>query len=259
MRSTLPRTIALATLVAAAGQAGATITLFGHDDFRGPRVTLTQAAHVFREFDFNDRASSVVVEGESWEVCQDIDFRSRCAVLVPGSYPNLGAVGLGDLLSSARPMRRQPPPPPPPPPVAAPQDGDVVFFEYPGFQGRGVGLSSEIDDMHEVGFNDRASSMIVFEGRWEVCEHADFGGRCMILRPGRYPDLGAMGMNGRIATPRRRCRSTTGAAVRRSTSRRCRSSPCTSSTPRRRGSSSAGWSSRPRPRTHVRAARWWAA
>ncbi len=200
MKTILPRALALAAVVAA-GHASAAITLFGHDNFHGARVTLTQPAPDFRDFNFNDRASSVIVEGEPWEVCQDVGFRKRCAVLVPGSYPNLGAVGLGDLLSSARPMRRDPPPPPP---MAPPQpSGDIVFYEHPGFHGRELDVSGEIDNFNQVGFNDRASSVMVLEGRWEVCEHADFGGRCMILRPGRYPDLGAMGMNDMISSVRR--------------------------------------------------------
>ena len=198
MTSILPRALALAAAVAAAGHASAAITLFGHDGFHGPRVTLTQPAPDFRDFNFNDRASSVIVDGEPWEVCQDVGFRNRCAVLRPGSYPNLAAVGLGDRLSSARPMRRDPPPPAP-----APQNGDIVFFEHPGFQGRDLGTSGEIDNLTRYGFSDRASSVIVFEGRWEVCEHADFGGRCTILRPGRYPDLRAMGMDDRLSSVRR--------------------------------------------------------
>ena len=201
MTSILPRALALAAVVAA-GHASAAITLYGHDDFHGARVTLTQPAPDFRDFNFNDRASSVVVEGEPWEVCQDVGFRNRCAVLRPGSYPNLAAVGLGDQLSSARPMRREPPPPPPPA-APPPQNGDIVFIEHPGFHGRDLAVNGEIDNFTQFGFNDRASSVIVFDHRWEVCEHADFGGRCMILRPGRYPDLRATGLNDRISSVRR--------------------------------------------------------
>ena len=197
--SILPRALALAAVVVA-GHASAAITLFGHDGFHGARVTLTQPAPDFRDFNFNDRASSVIVEGEPWEVCQDVGFRNRCAILVPGSYPNLAAVGLGDQLSSARPARRELPPPPP---VAPPQNGDIVFFEHPGFHGRDLGTDGEIVNLMRYGFNDRASSVIVLEGRWEVCEDAGFGGRCMILRPGRYPDLRAMGLNDRISSVRR--------------------------------------------------------
>jgi uncharacterized protein YcfJ len=203
MKHILPRALALAAIVAA-GHASAAITLFSHDGFHGKRVTLVQPAPDFRDFNFNDRASSIVVEGEPWEVCQDVGFRNRCAILVPGEYPNLAAVGLGDTLSSARPAHREPPPPPPPPVLPPPQaTGDVVFFEHPGFRGRSLGTSSEIDNLVQYGFNDRASSVVVFEHRWEICEHSEFGGRCMILRPGRYPDLRSMGMNDMITSVRR--------------------------------------------------------
>lgn len=196
--SIVPRALALAAIVAA-GHASAAITLFSHDGFHGRRVTLTQPAPDFRDFDFNDRASSVVVDDEPWEVCQDVGFRNRCAILVPGNYPDLAAVGLGDRLSSARPARREPPPPP----VVVAPTGDIVFYEHPGFHGRGLGTSGAIDNLMRYGFNDRASSVVVFEHRWEVCEDRDFGGLCMILRPGRYPDLRAMGLNDRITSVRR--------------------------------------------------------
>jgi uncharacterized protein YcfJ len=39
-------------------------------------------------------------------------------------------------------------------------------------------------------------------GRWEVCEDARFGGRCVVLRPGQYPSLSAMGLNDRVSSAR---------------------------------------------------------
>ena len=87
MKSILPRALALAAVVAA-GHAGAAITLFSHEGFHGKRVTLVQPAPDFRDFNFNDRASSIIVENEPWEVCQDVGFRNRCAILVPGEYPD---------------------------------------------------------------------------------------------------------------------------------------------------------------------------
>ena len=120
MTSILPRALALAAVVAA-GHASAAITLFGHDNFHGPRVTLTQPAPDFREFNFNDRASSVIVEGEPWEVCEHADFGGRCMILRPGRYPDLRATGLNDRISSVRRIQhdarveddRYAPPPPP--------------------------------------------------------------------------------------------------------------------------------------------------
>jgi uncharacterized protein YcfJ len=42
----------------------------------------------------------------------------------------------------------------------------------------------------------------VVNGRWEACEHAQFGGQCIVLRPGRYRSLNAMGMNDRVSSVR---------------------------------------------------------
>jgi uncharacterized protein YcfJ len=38
--------------------------------------------------------------------------------------------------------------------------------------------------------------------RWEVCEDVRYSGRCVILRPGQYGSLAAMGLNDRISSVR---------------------------------------------------------
>lgn len=189
-----------AAAVLAAGHANATLTLYGRGDFRGASVSLVNEAPDFRPFGFRDRASSLVIEGESWEVCRDTDFRGRCVVLPPGRYRNLASMHVNDRLKSARPVRPAPPPPPPPPP---PVQGEIAFYGAPGFQGPGVTLARDVEDFRQVGFDDRASSVIVFEHRWEACDHPGFTGRCVVLQPGRYPDLRAMGLDDRISSVRR--------------------------------------------------------
>lgn len=79
---------------------------------------------------------------------------------------------------------------------------EVVFYEHDGFQGRSFSANQRINNFERSGFNDRASSAVVMRGRWEVCEHAQFGGQCIVLRPGRYPSLGSMGMNDRVSSVR---------------------------------------------------------
>jgi len=39
-------------------------------------------------------------------------------------------------------------------------------------------------------------------GTWEVCDDANFNGRCVQLNPGEYPTLGTMGLNDRVASVR---------------------------------------------------------
>ena len=115
----------LAAAAAALGlstQAGAQIVFYEHDDFHGRNFTAEGTVGNFDRYGFNDRASSVVVLRDRWEVCSEAGFRGNCVVLRPGRYPSMNAFGLNDRISSVRPIeraamveeRRYAPPPPMP-------------------------------------------------------------------------------------------------------------------------------------------------
>ena len=87
---------------------------------------------------------------------------------------------------------------------AAHASAQITFYEGEGLprphlrsQRRSARTSSS------TGFNDRASSVVVDRGRWEVCEDARFQGRCVVLRRGSYDSLRGMGMENRISSVRR--------------------------------------------------------
>ncbi|RRN65269.1 beta/gamma crystallin family protein [Caulobacter sp. 602-1] len=63
-----------------------------------------------------------------------------------------------------------------------PRDG-VVLFEDPNYQGRAFEVNGDMPDLGAVKFNDRASSIQIgrASGRWEICEHANYQGRCSRL------------------------------------------------------------------------------
>src|SRR5258706_10495204 len=71
----------------------------------------------------------------------------------------------------------------------------VTLYEDEGFAGRSFTTAQPVGNLERFGFNDRAASAVVRGDRWEVCDDTRFGGRCMVLRPGRYPSLAAMGLN----------------------------------------------------------------
>ncbi len=103
-----------------AGAALAQLTVYEWDGFRGRSFTANQTTPSLAQYGFNDRASSAIVERGSWEVCEHPGFAGRCAVLSPGQYPSLAAMGLNDRISSVRRAPRHsaayvPPPPPPAP------------------------------------------------------------------------------------------------------------------------------------------------
>ena len=72
---------------------------------------------------------------------------------------------------------------------AAHASAQVTFYEGEGFRGRTFAANGEVKNFQQTGFNDRASSVVVERGRWEVCEDARFQGRCVVLRRGSYDSL----------------------------------------------------------------------
>ncbi len=200
MKSSVKTLLTLAA-VAMAAQTSAQIVFYEQDNFQGRSFTTEQRINNLDRFGFNDRASSAEVIGNRWEVCDDVRFRGNCVVLRPGKYPSLAAMGLNDGLSSVRAInrnarideRRYAP---------LPSTAQVTFYQQENFGGPSFTTEQGVTNFQSQNFNDRASSVLVTGGQWEVCENARFGGRCAILREGRYPSLAATGLNDRISSAR---------------------------------------------------------
>lgn len=86
--------------------------------------------------------------------------------------------------------------------TAAPAVAQVTFYEGEGFRGRAFTTGKTVPNLQRHGFNDRASSVVVDRGQWEVCENANFSGRCALLRRGAYDSLRRMGLNDRVSSVR---------------------------------------------------------
>ncbi len=120
-----------------ATQAGAQITFYDGDGYRGRAFTVDRTIENFAPLGFNDRAKSAVVTAGRWEVCEDAYFRGRCTVLRPGNYWTLGSIGFDRLISSVRPVggavhvAEVPPPPAPEPDYAYRQRPNEQLFQAP--------------------------------------------------------------------------------------------------------------------------------
>jgi uncharacterized protein YcfJ len=79
----------------------------------------------------------------------------------------------------------------------------VTLYQQQNFHGRAFNTNGPVSDLGRLGFNDRASSVIVERGQWQVCEDIGFRGYCIVLRPGQYSSLAAMGLNNRVSSLRR--------------------------------------------------------
>lgn len=87
--------------------------------------------------------------------------------------------------------------------LAGPALAEITFYEGDEFRGRAFTADRQEEDFRRGGFNDRASSVIVDSGRWEVCEDAGYRGKCVLLRPGNYESLKQMGLNKKVSSARR--------------------------------------------------------
>ncbi|MEM6666276.1 MAG: beta/gamma crystallin-related protein [Pseudomonadota bacterium] len=80
-------------------------------------------------------------------------------------------------------------------------NGELVLYEDPDFRGRQLAINGFEDTLNGRGFNDRASSLRVYSGRWQICSDSRYGGRCEIVdRSVRR--LADIGLNDRITSVR---------------------------------------------------------
>ncbi|GAB3379703.1 beta/gamma crystallin family protein [Massilia agri] len=201
-----PLLAALALLASINHAAAGEISLFTDADYRGRPLTLREPVMNLDRIGFNDRASSAIVRSGTWEICEHKDFGGRCIVLGPGEYRMFD--GFNDQASSVRELER-----------GRGRDGyrdrdrrhddggwgrrgpPVELFADRRFGGEGIMLASDVHSLRSRNFNDRAGSMIVREGEWQVCEHDDYRGRCVVYGPGRHPL--PRGLDGMVSSVRR--------------------------------------------------------
>jgi hypothetical protein len=63
----------------------------------------------------------------------------------------------------------------------------VILYQHINFRGNHKHIIGRDEpDLHRDGWGDRISSIQVIAGRWEFCEHVNYGGRRVVLGPGSY-------------------------------------------------------------------------
>ena len=98
----IAKTAAIVAALAFSSQAYSQVVFYQGDNYSGRSFSTERQVPNFNQYGFNDRASSVVVLSNRWEVCDAARFDGRCIVLRQGRYPSLAALGLNDRISSAR-------------------------------------------------------------------------------------------------------------------------------------------------------------
>jgi hypothetical protein len=99
-RTAMPSLIAAGMIASVA--TASDLTLYTDGDFQGRPLNVVIDLRQLASLNFNDRASSVVVERGAWVLCTDEDFAGNCVTLEPGHYGSLRELGLDDAVTSVR-------------------------------------------------------------------------------------------------------------------------------------------------------------
>jgi hypothetical protein len=195
---------------------GSGVTVFTNPNFGGRSASFNGDVADLRQYNLNDQITSIEIpDGETWEICQDIDFGNQCTT-VSGNIADLRRMGWNDRVSSMRRVsgsgyrnRRY-------------NDGryndgrydnddrynngvgtsgaysnqrGLVFFDRPNFRGGTTLVTSN----GATGAVPRAGSVQVRGGGvWRVCDNT---GDCANVDRD-VNDMRELGLNGRITSVR---------------------------------------------------------
>lgn len=194
------------TLLTARAHA-ADLTLYADDDYQGRAVGVVIDERGLGVLNFDKRASSVVVERGTWTLCTGEDYSGQCVDLEPGRYASLQALGLDKSVSSVR--RRDAVS------IGNFQGADaiaknekhgadqVVLYSARDYQGASHGLDKSQPDVRADALQAAATSAVIENGQWELCDNTYFRGQCVTLGPGKYPSLEEVGLTHGVSSARR--------------------------------------------------------
>ena len=121
-------------------------------------------------------------------LCEHSRYKGWC--LHRSDVEDLHRIGWGDRISSVGP---------------APRNVGIVLYRDAGCNPLGGErrFGSAVPDLAREGINDAASSVRVLRGKWMLCEHRRFRGRCRVIDAGRcVRDLRTLRLNDAVSSIR---------------------------------------------------------
>jgi hypothetical protein len=174
------------------GMGGIGITVFEDSNFRGDNATFRNDEPDLRRARFAGRISSLqVAPGEVWEVCEGQNYQPPCQVF-SGNEPNLDRRNWNDRISSLRRVRQAGRGP------FGSNAGSVVLYSDDLFRGQSMTITGAVPSLG--GFNDRAESVRITSGAWELCEDSDYR-KCRVVDRD-WSNLASIDMSRRVSSVR---------------------------------------------------------
>ena len=171
---------------------GRGITVFRDRDFRGASATYQNDIPNLASTEFNDRIRSIRVgQGEQWEICEHANFQGRC-VIVSGEERDLSQNDWDNKISSIRRAGGGFPGP-------GPGNDYIVIFTERNFRGTPTNYNQGQNNL--FGMNNKAQSVTIGRGEWQLCDGIGFGGKCVTLTRS-VSDLSSVGMRKKVRSLR---------------------------------------------------------
>jgi hypothetical protein len=154
-----------------------TVTLFNRPDFGGRELVLTGDTRNLEDQGFNDAASSVLIERGLWQLCANSNFRDPCVVLGRGRHVLRPPLANG--VSSVRRVTGGP---------DDPRRGrrGITLYEQQNQRGDSLFADQALPNLRGHDFNDRARSVDVHGGSWQLCSAPGYRGQCIVFGPGEH-------------------------------------------------------------------------
>jgi hypothetical protein len=179
------------------------ITVYEDPNFRGDSETFRNSVPDLRQYQLNDRISSLEVDGnQAWEVCRDINFSGGCRVF-QGTIDDLRSEGWNDRISSMRAVglvrgnsdrggvwgnsRGN----------ASNRESRLVLFERPNFRGDARNVTNSANNLG----GNRVGSVQVYGGTWELCEGSSRNARCVTVSES-VQDVRNLGLRNGVSSAR---------------------------------------------------------
>lgn len=84
-------------------------------------------------------------------------------------------------------------------PSAFAQNATIKLYETDNLGGRSLLIDRDVSDLTRYDFNDRVGSIEIPEGRWLMCEHVNYQGRCEVVDT-RNCDLRALKLQYQVSS-----------------------------------------------------------
>ena len=78
-------------------------------------------------------------------------------------------------------------------PIQLPTVPVCFIYQHVDMKGATFVATGDVPNLVKLGFNDKASSIVISKGDWAFYEHVDYKGKKIVLGPGTYANLHTLG------------------------------------------------------------------